>query len=64
MRASPYDLREFGFTPIAIETREGREEYVTHQREIARRGVAVRARVLGEYQRLRGVLQSTSTMQI
>ena len=64
MRASPYDLREFGFAPVAIETREGREEYVTHQREIARRGVAVRAKVLGEYQRLREAVQSKSTMQI
>ena len=25
MRASPYDLRDFGFAPIAIETRPARE---------------------------------------
>ncbi|HUR55738.1 MAG TPA: 3-methyladenine DNA glycosylase, partial [Gemmataceae bacterium] len=28
MRASPYDLSGYGFPPIRIETREGREEYV------------------------------------
>jgi hypothetical protein len=35
MRASPYDLTGYGFDPIRIETREGREEYVELQREIS-----------------------------
>jgi hypothetical protein len=52
MRASPYDLAAFGFAPIRIETRDGREEYVTHQKEIARRARPVRERLLAEYRRL------------
>ncbi|MFO0852202.1 MAG: 3-methyladenine DNA glycosylase [Gemmataceae bacterium] len=46
MRASPYDLRAFGFESVRIETREGREEYVTAQRELARRAAPVRGRLL------------------
>ena len=53
MRASPYDLSSMGFEPIRIETREGRESYVEAQRELARRGMPVRERLLGEYRRLR-----------
>jgi hypothetical protein len=52
MRASPYDLTAFGFAPIRIETRDGREEYVAHQRELSRRAEPVRGKVLGEYRRL------------
>ena len=52
MRASPYDLRELGFAPIRIETREGREEYVAAQRELARRAAPVRRQLLVEYRRL------------
>ena len=56
MRASPYDLTGFGFAPIRIETREGREEYVETQRELWRRARPVRERVLGEYRRLEGLV--------
>jgi hypothetical protein len=52
MRASPYDLRGLGFEPIAIETRAGRDAYVEGQRELYRRAVAVRRRVLDAYRRL------------
>ncbi len=52
MRASPYDLSAFGFAPIKIETREGREEYVESQRELFTRAQPVRKRVLEVYQRL------------
>jgi hypothetical protein len=45
MRASPYDFRELGFAPIAIETPEGRAEYVEHQRSFAARGALLRDRV-------------------
>lgn len=54
MRASPYDLREFGYEPIRIETREGCEEYVRLQKTLAFRAVAVRDAVLGEYVKLYG----------
>jgi hypothetical protein len=52
MRASPYDLAGYGFAPIAIETRAGREEYVEHQRQLAARAQPVRERVLGVYREL------------
>ena len=46
MRASPYDLREHGYAPVAIETPEGKAEYVAAQRGFAERGAQLRARLL------------------
>lgn len=46
MRASPYDLDELGYTPVAIETQEGKAEYVAAQREFSRRGAELRGRLL------------------
>ncbi len=52
MRASPYDLSGYGFRPIRIETKEGREEYVEGQRAVWRAGLPVRERLLAEYRKL------------
>lgn len=46
MRASPYDLRELGYEPIAIETAEGRAEYERLQRGFAARGEPIRSRLI------------------
>ena len=46
MRASPYDLREHGFSPIAVEEPGGRAEYVRRQGEIAERAARLRAALL------------------
>ena len=46
MRASPYDLRDHGYAPVAIETPEGKAEYVTAQRTFAERGAVLRQRLL------------------
>jgi hypothetical protein len=46
MRASPYDLREHGYEPVAIETPAGKAEYVAAQRGFAERGAALRQRLL------------------
>jgi hypothetical protein len=46
MRASPYDLREHGYSPVAIETAAGKAEYVAAQRRFAERGAALRRRLL------------------
>jgi hypothetical protein len=46
MRASPYDLRGYGRTPVRIETPEGRAEYAAAQRGFARRGAVLRERLL------------------
>jgi hypothetical protein len=43
MRASPYDLRDYGFEPIAVETPVGRAEYVRAQQSVAERAAPLRA---------------------
>lgn len=45
MRASPYDLREYGIAPIEIETAVGRTDYVRHQQDVARRAAELRGAV-------------------
>jgi hypothetical protein len=52
MRASPYDLSDYGFTPVKIETLEGRAEYAELQREVYGLAQPVRERLLGVYRRL------------
>jgi hypothetical protein len=43
MRASPYDLGDYGFEPIAVETPAGRAEYVRAQQGVAERAAPLRA---------------------
>jgi len=43
MCASPYDLTDYGFEPITIETAAGRAEYVKAQQGIAERAAPLRA---------------------
>ena len=42
MCASPYDLTDYGFEPITIETAAGRAEYVKAQQDIAERATPLR----------------------
>jgi hypothetical protein len=56
MRASPYDLSGYGFAPVRIETKEGREEYAAGQQELYHRAKRVRERVLAEYRGLEAFL--------
>ncbi|RBY92861.1 3-methyladenine DNA glycosylase [Blastococcus sp. TF02A-30] len=46
MRASPYDLRDRGYEPVAIETPEGKAAYVAAQRGFTERGAALRSRLV------------------
>lgn len=46
MRASPYDMRPWGAEPVAIETAEGKAEYVRAQRGFAERSNHLRRQVL------------------
>ena len=46
MRASPYDLREHGYTAVPIETAEGKAEYVAAQRGFSVRASGLRARLI------------------
>ncbi len=59
MRASPYDLSglhldhtDAEWTPIRIETPEGKREYVEAQKEFGERGQVLRARLVEECERL------------
>ncbi|MFT4211615.1 MAG: 3-methyladenine DNA glycosylase, partial [Microbacterium sp.] len=46
MRASPYDLREWGYAPIEVETDAGKREYIARQRGFAERARPLRAALL------------------
>ena len=46
MQASPYDVTTYGLDPVAIETPEGKAEYVARQRVFAERGNVLRARLV------------------
>jgi hypothetical protein len=46
MQASPYDLTEWGYPAVEIESAEGKAEYVHRQRAFAERGRALRRRLL------------------
>ncbi|MEW2474820.1 MULTISPECIES: 3-methyladenine DNA glycosylase [Micromonospora] len=46
MQASPYDLSSYGEPAVAIETPEGKAEYVARQREFAERAGRLRARLI------------------
>jgi hypothetical protein len=55
MRAAPYDLTGTTldpsgepWTPIRIETPEGKQEYAAHQRDFATRATPLRARLIEE----------------
>jgi hypothetical protein len=61
MRAAPYDLTGTTldptgepWTPIRIETPEGKREYAGHQRDFAERGDPLRRRLVDDCQRLLG----------
>ncbi|HEX4976300.1 MAG TPA: 3-methyladenine DNA glycosylase [Nocardioides sp.] len=59
MRASPYDLSDLGYSPVAVETPEGKQEYVSAQRRFAERGAPLRARLVAECERLLAVGQES-----
>lgn len=46
MRASPYGLSAEGFSPICIETEEGRKQYQKEQRKYAERAIPLRKELL------------------
>ncbi|QNN52077.1 3-methyladenine DNA glycosylase [Nocardioides mesophilus] len=55
MRASPYDLSALGYSPVRVETAEGKQEYVAAQRAFAERGAPLRQRLVEELARLLSV---------
>ena len=61
MRASPYDLSELGYQPVAIETPQGRAEYAVAQRDFAARGQGLRERLLQALDAIDGGQSTEST---
>lgn len=49
MEAAPYDLRDWGIAPVAIETPEGKAEYGRRQRIFADRANALRTAILAAW---------------
>lgn len=52
MRASPYDFTGLGLEPVAVETPEGKADYVVAQRDFAERAAPLRRRILDWCERL------------
>lgn len=52
MRASPYDLTELGYSPVKIETPQGRAEYARAQAEFTRRAAPLRDRLISHCRQL------------
>ncbi|MFY0684465.1 MAG: 3-methyladenine DNA glycosylase [Balneola sp.] len=50
MKASPYDLEDYGLEPIKIETESGRKEYKELQEAIFEKGKPVREKIIQEYE--------------
>ena len=46
MQASPYDVSSYGLSPVAIETPDGKAEYVRRQRDYAARSNELRRRLV------------------
>jgi hypothetical protein len=46
MQAAPYDLSSLGVEPIRIETPEGKQRYIEHQRDFAERAAPLRRRLV------------------
>jgi hypothetical protein len=46
MQASPYDLTQYGYEPIRIETSTGRATYVARQRELSLRAQDLRTHLI------------------
>lgn len=58
MRASPYDLRDYGFEPIEIETPAGRATYVKAQQDIAARAAPLRIKIVDRCDQLLAAIMS------
>ncbi len=61
MRASPYDVGQFGLAPIRVETPKGRQEYVVAQRAMMDQASQPRARLLEVLVGLRLALDESVT---
>lgn len=58
MEASPYDLKEYGVKAIAMESREGREIYISKQKEIFTESAGLRKRLVLAYLGLNNLVKA------
>lgn len=63
MQASPYELRDWGYEPIRIESPEGRAEYVRHQRAFSARSQVLRRRLLESLDQMEALADPTAMAQ-
>ncbi|MFT4185869.1 MAG: 3-methyladenine DNA glycosylase [Micrococcaceae bacterium] len=56
MQAAPYDLSDWGYEPVKIETPAGKAEYVKRQKEFTERGNALRKEILKYLENLMNVI--------
>ena len=52
MRAAPYDLSEWGYEPIQIETSQGRREYEREQTALYKKGKKLRESMIAALERV------------
>lgn len=52
MQASAYDLTDWGFLPIKVETAAGRAQYAAQQREFAVRAAGLRRQLIEQLERV------------
>lgn len=62
MRASPYDLSEFGMEPIRVETANGRREYAVHQQRLMASSDPLRRRLLADLEELQAAYKAPSEL--
>jgi hypothetical protein len=55
MRASPYDLTEWGRAPVLIETAEGRRTYEQEQKRLATAAAPLRLRLIDAHRAVLGI---------
>lgn len=55
MRASPYDLRDWGYEPVRIEEPSGRAEYARAQKAFSEEAQTLRERILAQLDRIEGL---------
>lgn len=64
MRASAYDLVDYGYSPVKVETHEGREQYETLQRNISNQALPLRQELMDSLSSLIGAPSPCSAQNI
>lgn len=57
MEASPYDVRAWGYGVVAIETAQGKAEYMRRQEEFSRQAQALRRRLITQIDQAQNLIQ-------